>query len=313
MGRDEKIKPLEKSSEMERDEKFKLGEKWALIGVYGNVLLTVVKALAGVLAGSSAMVADAIHSASDIFASIVVFFSLKIAKRPPDEGHPYGHGKAEAISTSVVSVLLIGAGIQIIWSSITTIINNTAHTPGVLALYAAVISIVVKEAMFQYTYRVGKKINSPSTMANAWHHRSDAYSSVAALIGIGGARLGYPILDPVAGAVVALFIIKVGIEIMKDAIRQIMDTVSEQDIIDRIKEVVMKVDGIVNVKRIRARQSGPYIIVDLNIYVDPNLNIKDAHEISLQAKKAVFKNISDTFDVMIHIDPGVYENGELVN
>ena len=175
---------------------------------YSRKLFTAAKMAAGVIGHSTAMVADASHSASDIIASLVVLFSLKVAKTP-DEEHPYGHGKAESLATTLVRFLLM-AGLLIAYSAIKSIITSNVVKPGLLPLLAAILSIVVKESMFQYTYRIGEKIQSPSTVANAWHHRSDAYSSIASLIGIFGARYGILVLDPIAGIAVTVFIIKMG-------------------------------------------------------------------------------------------------------
>jgi cation diffusion facilitator family transporter len=288
---------------MNREEKFKLGEKWALIGVYGNLLLTAAKAFAGIVAGSHAMIADAIHSGTDIVSSAAVFISLRIAKKPADEGHPYGHGKAEAIATFFVAILLLGAGTEIIWNSVYVILHHAYKEPGIIALYAAILSIVVKELMFQFTYKVGKQINSAATIANAWEHRSDVVASIAALLGIIGARMRYPVLDPIAGALVALLILRMSLSITKDAITQIMDTSSEKHILEKITEVALEVEGVKNVHDVRSRSSGPYIIVDLNLCVDCSLSINEAHQISDNAREAIMSSINDVSDVLVHIDP----------
>ena len=285
------------------NEDFKAAEKWAIIGVAGNIVLTAFKAFAGIVGGSSAMVADAVHSASDIVASAVVYVSLKIAKRPADEGHPFGHGKAEAISTSIVGLMLIAAGLQIVRSAFDSISSGSLRAPGTIALIAAVFSIVVKEAMYRVTYKVGKRINSPSTMANALHHRSDAISSVATLIGIGGAILGYPIMDPIAGGVVALFILKMGYEIITDAANQIMDKSPKKDKINLIREAVLTTPGVESAHDIRVRQSGPFYLVDLDICVDKNVSLEKAHEIGDIARSNVHSAIDKIFEVRVHIDP----------
>lgn len=285
------------------DEDFKTAEKWAIIGVVGNLILTLFKAFAGIFGGSSAMVADALHSASDIIASAVVYVSLKIAKKPADEEHPFGHGKAEAISAAIVGIMLLMAGIVIIKTAYTTITGGPIEAPGIIALYAAVFSIVIKEAMYRVTYKVGKRISSPSTIANALDHRSDAFSSIATFIGIGGAILGYPIMDPIAGGIVALFILKMGYDIVVDAVNQIMDKCPEKDKVALIKEAVLNTPGVENTHGIRIRQSGPFYLVDLDICVDKNTSLDKAHEIGDIVRENVHKTIDKVSEVRVHIDP----------
>lgn len=284
-------------------EDFKTAERWAIIGVVGNIILTVFKAFAGIVGGSSAMVADAMHSASDIAASTVVYVSLKIAKMPADKDHPYGHGKAEAISSAIVGLMLVAAGFGIIKSAYEAISSGSTQTPGIIALYAAIISIVSKETMYRLTYRVGKRINSPSTIANAIDHRSDAFSSIGTFIGIGGAILGYPVMDPIAGGLVALFILKMGFDIVKDAVNQIMDRSVEQEILNKIKEAVMNTHGVKDVHDIRVRQSGPFYLVDFDICVDRNISIDEAHDICDIARSNVFGTYEKIREVRVHVDP----------
>jgi cation diffusion facilitator family transporter len=271
--------------------------------VVGNLLLTVLKALAGIFGGSSAMVADAMHSASDIIASAVVYVSLKIAKKPADEDHPFGHGKAEAISSAIVGLMLIAAGFGIIKTAYETISSGSIEAPGMIALYAAVLSIVVKEAMYRVTYKVGKKINSPSTIANAMDHRSDAFSSIATFIGIGGAILGFPIMDPIAGGLVALFILKMGYDIIVEAANQIMDKSAEEQKVALIREAVLNTPGVEGAHDIRVRQSGPFYLVDLDICVDKDVSLGKAHEIGDITRSNVYKAIDKIYEVRVHVDP----------
>lgn len=285
------------------EEDFKTAEKWAIIGVVGNLILTSFKAFAGIVGGSSAMVADAMHSASDIIASAVVYVSLKIAKKPADAEHPYGHGKAEAISAAIVGLMLIAAGFVIIKTAYNTITSGSLEAPGIIALYAAVASIVIKEAMYRVTYKVGKRINSPSTIANALDHRSDAFSSIATFVGIGGAILGYPIMDPIAGGIVALFILKMGYDIVVDAVNQIMDKSPEKEKITLITEAVLKTPGVADAHDIRVRQSGPFYLVDLDICVDKSTSLDEAHEIGDVVRNNVHKALDKIFEVRVHIDP----------
>ncbi len=293
------------ADKVKNDQDFKTAEKWAVIGVFGNIVLASFKFYAGIVGGSSAMVADAFHSASDIIASAVVYVSLKVAKKPADEKHPYGYGKAEAISTAIVGLMLLAAGFQIIKIAYDTIRSGNVEAPGMIALYAAVSSIIIKELMFRWTYKVGKRINSPSTIANAYDHRSDAFSSIATFIGIGGAILGFPVMDPIAGAIVALFILRMGYTIMVDAVHQIMDRSADKEKVNLIRESILNTPGVKSTHGIRVRQSGPFYLVDLDICVDKNVSIEKAHVIGDITRSNVFKSLDKIMEVRVHIDPHV--------
>lgn len=287
---------------------FAQGEKASIVGIVGNILLTAAKMAAGIIGHSTAMVADASHSASDIIASLVVLFSLKVAKKPPDEEHPYGHGKAESLATTLVGVFLLMAGLLIAYSAIESIITGNVVKPGLLPLLAATLSIVVKESMFQYTYRIGKKIQSPSTVANAWHHRSDAYSSIASLIGIFGARYGILVLDPIAGIAVTVFIIKMGWDITSDGIHQLMDGFSNRQIIEGVKQIINDCEGVLELRAIKARQSGPYIFFDISIGVDRKMTFEESHQVAANVKSEIKSKYDKVNDVLIHVDPVEKQN-----
>lgn len=286
-----------------KDKDFQTARYWAVVCFAGNFGLAVLKGWAGLVSNSSAMVADAVHSASDILASIFVYISLKIAQRPADKEHPYGHGRAEVISTLVVVGMLLAAGVEIIRTAITTIRHGCLHGPGNLAIYAAILSIVVNELMYQFTYRAGVKTNSPSTIANAMDNRSDAFSSIAALIGIIGAKLKYPVLDPVAGIVVALFIFKMSYGIAMDAVGQIMDESVGEAKNQEVKMLALTVNGVKNVHGIRVRRSGACFLVDLDIVVDPKITVQMAHDIGESVREMIRVHMDKVNDVRVHIDP----------
>ncbi|NDY73311.1 hypothetical protein DO021_18120 [Desulfobacter hydrogenophilus] len=285
------------------DKDFQTARYWAVVGFAGNFGLTVLKGWAGIVSNSSAMVADAVHSASDIFASVFVYISLKIAQKPPDKEHPYGHGRAEVISTLVVVGMLAAAGVEIIRTAITTIRHGCLDTPGNAAIYAAILSVIVNELMFQFTYRAGVKTNSPSTIANAMDNRSDAFSSIAALIGIIGAKLKYPVLDPVAGIVVALFIFKMSYDIAMDAVAQIMDESVGENKVQEVTKLALAVNGVNNVHGIRMRQSGAVFLVDLDIVVDPKITVQMAYDIGESVREMIRVHMDKVSDVRVHIDP----------
>ena len=286
-----------------RDKDFQIARYWALVGFAGNLGLTLLKGWAGIVSNSSAMVADAVHSASDIFASLFVYISLKIAQKPPDKEHPYGHGRAEIISTLVVMGMLAAAGVEIIRTAIATIRHGDLNAPGNAAVYAAILSVLVNELMFQFTYRAGVKTNSPSTIANAMDNRSDAFSSIAALIGIIGAKLKYPVLDPVAGIVVALFIFKMCYGIAMDAVAQIMDESAGEQKIQEVTTLALTVNGVKNVHDVRVRRSGAAFLVDLNIVVHPKITVEMAHDIAESVREIIRVHMDKVSQVRVHIDP----------
>lgn len=286
-----------------RDKDFQIARYWALVGFAGNLGLTLLKGWAGIVSNSSAMVADAVHSASDIFASLFVYISLKIAQKPPDKEHPYGHGRAEIISTLVVMGMLAAAGVEIIRTAIATIRHGDLNAPGNAAVYAAILSVLVNELMFQFTYRAGVKTNSPSTIANAMDNRSDAFSSIAALIGIIGAKLKYPVLDPVAGIVVALFIFKMCYGIAMDAVAQIMDESAGEQKIQEVTTFALTVNGVKNVHDVRVRRSGAAFLVDLNIVVHPKITVEMAHDIAESVREIIRMHMDKVSQVRVHIDP----------
>ncbi|WP_320040497.1 cation diffusion facilitator family transporter [uncultured Desulfobacter sp.] len=285
------------------DKDFQTARYWAVVGFAGNFGLAILKGWAGIVSNSSAMVADAVHSASDIFASVFVYISLKIAQKPADKEHPYGHGRAEVISTLVVVGMLAAAGVEIIRTAITTIRHGSLHAPGDLAVYVAILSVLVNELMYQFTYRAGVKTNSPSTIANAMDNRSDAFSSIAALIGIVGAKLKYPVLDPIAGIVVALFIFKMSYDIAMDAVGQIMDESVGEKKIQEVTTLALTVNGVRNVHGIRVRQSGAAFLVDLDIVVDPKITVQMAHDIGESVREMIRVQMDKVSDVRVHIDP----------
>lgn len=295
---------------MDHAQHYKEGEKVTVACIWGNVLLVLAKGAAGIIGGSKAMVADAIHSASDVLATLVVLFSIKIAKRPSDDSHHYGHGKIEPIAAMVVGLFLAVAGIYILEGAAVTIRNNSYTAPQAIALYAAIVSIAVKEAMFRWAYSVGKKLNSDSIIANAWDHRSDAYSSVGTLVGIGGSMLGrrlgihwLQILDPVAGGVVALFILKISWDIMRDSVKGLMDGAPDPEIMQKAETLAMNVEGVERVPWVKGRFMGPFLLIDMTIEVNANETVQRGHDIASQVKKCIQNSIPNVGEVLIHINP----------
>lgn len=281
------------------------------VSIAGNLLLSLFKAFAGVFAHSGAMISDAVHSASDVFSSIIVIIGIRIASREADEDHPYGHERLECVAAILLAAILFITGLSIGISAVRTIAGGNyadLESPGVLALAAAVVSIVSKEAMFWYTRFHAKRINSAALMADAWHHRSDALSSIGALIGIGGARLGYPVLDPAASLVICFFIAKAAYDIFKDAVDKMVDHSCDADTERKLAEFIRKQDGVERLDALRTRVFGTKIYVDAEIAVDGELKLKDAHEIAEQVHDRIEQNFELVKHVMVHVNPYEKQN-----
>src|SRR5690625_2930654 len=259
------------------------------IGIIVNLLLTIFKGIGGVLSGSRALLADALHSASDIVGSVVVLFAVKIANKPPDEEHPYGHGKAENIASIIVALLLIVVGIEISISSIKVFFGEIPEAPGKLALFILIISIIIKEILFYYKLWLGKKYNSSALITEAWHHRSDSLSSLAALVGIGLAIVGENLQltfliygDAIAGIIVSGIVIKVGYQLIKTSATIILEKVLDDDEVEAYLATVKAVNGVLRIDQLLARTHGSYVIIDIKISVDPNITVLKGHEIARQ-------------------------------
>lgn len=282
---------------------YKIGEQGTIVGISVNFLLLLFKAFAGIAGRSQAMLADALHTASDLMTSFAVLIGFKIAKTPPDPHHPYGHGKAESIASKIVSLTLIALGLKIVFNSFQAIFFKPLIPPRQIALWAAVGSIFVKEGLFRYTFWLGEKISSTALKSDAWHHRSDALSSIAALIGIGGARIGFPILDPLAGIVVSVFVIKAGVNIFHTAYDELMDAAPSGKLLAKIKNLAGEVRGVKGIKDIKVRKMGLELFVDMTIELDKDLSVKDSHFITAMIRRNILEHISGTKDVLIHVEP----------
>lgn len=282
----------------------------AWVGILGNIALALMKFIVGMMSNSRALIADAAHSASDIAGSFIVLIGVRAAHKPPDKDHPYGHGKAESIAAIIVSLILLYVGLEIALGSIRAIFSGVTEAPKGIALVAILISIIVKEAMFQYKYRLGKKLNSQALIANAWEHRSDVYSSVAALVGVAAAILGHYIgfttlyyMDPVAGVVVALMILKMGYNLIRDSIHSTMDHVLHEEDSQYLYDAIRMVKGVQAIDELRAREHGHYLIVDVKISVNPKITVLEGHEIALRVKTLLLGRFANIADVFVHVNP----------
>ena len=292
----------------------KVARKATLIGFFVNALLAVFKIAAGTIGKSGAMFADGIHSLSDFLTDLVVLVGIKFTEQPEDDCHNYGHGKYETLATLIISVFLFVVGFEILKSgirNISLIINDgVIESPKVIALLAAVLSIVMKEILYRYTLKVGKKIESPAVIANAWHHRSDSFSSMGTLFGIGGAIvLGekWVILDPIASVIVSVFIFKVAFEILKPAVDELLEISLNDEEKKDIVEIIVKEKEVIEYHKIRTRKIGNKAIIEFHILVDENMNIKIAHEVSNRIEKNLNERFGNDSIITVHIEPYVSE------
>jgi cation diffusion facilitator family transporter len=278
----------------------------SIVSIIVNIALSAVKLTAGIVAHSGAMISDAIHSASDVFSTIIVIVGVRISSKKEDKEHPYGHDRMECVASLILAGLLAATGLLIGWSGVQTIASGKPiAVPGVLALLAAVLSIAVKEWMYHYTIRAANRVNSGALKADAWHHRSDALSSVGALIGIAGARLGLPILDPLAEIIIALMIIKVGFDIGKDSINKMVDRSVDEKTQAAIYEAAAHHPGVVRVDDLRSRTFGANFYIDLEIAVDHTLDIQRAHAIAETLHNVLEERYPNLKHCMIHVNPDV--------
>ena len=282
----------------------KIAIKVSIISIILNCLLTLIKFISGVISKSSAMISDSVHSLSDVLSTFVVIIGVKISNKKADSDHPYGHERIECVSAIILSGMLFIIGALIGINGIKNVTNSSNLVmPGVLALIASIISIISKEAMYQYTIRVSKKINSAALKADACHHRSDALSSIGSFIGILGSRLGFKIFDPLASVIISLCIIKVSIDIFKDAIDKMVDKSCDKEVIDKVISVIEKNESVKNIDDIKTRQFGNKAYVDVEISVDENLLLKDAHKVAEEIHNSVENEINIVKHCMVHVNP----------
>ena len=281
-----------------------------VIGLVLNIILVVIKIFAGIFGKSAAVIADGIHSLSDSITDIAVIIGLRLADKPPDKGHRYGHGKIETLSALLVSLVLAGVGMKLLWSGGNTILQvlqgEALSTPGWIAVVAAAVSIIVKEWVYHYTFKIGKKINSQAVIANAWHHRSDAFSSIGVAIGVSCSILlggKWLILDPIASIIVSVLILLTAVSISRSCLAELLETSLGEEIENEIAKIANEVDGAQNAHNIRTRRIGANIAIDMHIEVDHNLLITDAHDICDQIENALKTRFGEFTFVTVHCEP----------
>ena len=284
----------------------KIAMKVSSVSIVGNIILSLFKLLVGMIAHSSAMISDAFHSASDVFSSVIVIIGVKLSSKKSDEDHPYGHERLECVAAIVLAVILLITGCFIGRDALEQIMH--AHTvefviPGKLALAAAIVSILIKEAMYWYTRHYARLIDSGALMADAWHHRSDALSSVGALIGIAGARQGYPILESVASLIICLLILKAAYEIFADAVNKMVDHSCDPETEQAIRNCVLAHEEVLGIDVFRTRVFGNRIYADIEISVDGTKTLFESHAIAEQVHNAVEQEFPKLKHIMVHVNP----------
>lgn len=271
-----------------------------------NILLSAGKMLAGLLGNSTAMISDAVHSASDVFSTIIVIIGVKISGRESDENHPYGHERLESVAAILLAVILAATGLGIGYSGLKVIHAGDASAiavPTLLPLVAAILSIAVKEAMYWYTILAANKIKSGALKADAWHHRSDALSSIGSFVGILGAKLGYPVLDPIASIIICAFILKAAYDIFMDAVGKLTDEACDSDLVENMQRCVMKMDGVLAIDDLKTRMFGNKAYVDIEIECDGNMTLFEAHAIAENVHDRIEKEFPDVKHCMVHVNP----------
>ena len=284
----------------------KTAEKVSMVSIAANLILTLFKLAAGFFAHSSAMISDAVHSASDVFSTIVVIIGIRLAAKESDKEHPYGHERMECVAAILLASVLCVTGFGIGFSAVKDIVQSGTKEfviPGALALVAAIVSIAMKEALYWYTRFYAKKIDSSALMADAWHHRSDALSSIGAFIGIGGAMLGYPVMDSIASLVIFVFIIKAAYDIFKDATDKMVDHSCDEETENEIRECALRSEEVLGIDLLQTRMFGNKVYIDLEISVNGSYDLWKAHEIAENVHDEIEKEFPKVKHIMVHVNP----------
>ncbi len=297
------ILKTKRGESLNQEERIELGNRISKVTILCNLILSLCKLSAGIIGKSSAMIADGVHSLSDITSTIAVIIGLHLANEPEDEDHPYGHEKMEPIITKVLAVILFLTALGIGYGGIQKITTAKYHTPKMIAVYAAILSIVIKEWMYHYTIKGADEIDSSALKADAWHHRSDVFSSIGTLVAIIGARLGYEILDSIASLIIAMLIIKVAVEIYLEAIKQLVDYAGDQEKVDDIRADILAVEGVKGITQLKTRVHANRLYVDVAIAVNGRLSVYEGHQIAQRVHDKVEDSNYKVKGCMVHVDP----------
>lgn len=288
-----------------RSRELSAGLRVTWVGAVVNILLTALKTLVGLSAGSQALVADGVHSLSDLFSDIIVVLGLRFGRKEADADHPYGHGRIETMAGMIVGLMLIAVAALLAYNAVSGLYEGVTRPPGVAAIVVAAASILIKEILYRYTIRVGTRIRSLALLGNAWHHRSDALSSVAVLIGVGAARINpdWAIADTLAALVVTYFVLRVGGKLVLAGAKEVVDTAPDRDILKQLEALATDVEGVEQAHDLKARYSGSDILVEIHIVVDPDITVRQGHRIADNARLKLLEAIPEVSRVLVHVDP----------
>lgn len=287
-----------------RQENYRAAQQVTKIGTVADIFLTLAKLIIGFLSHSAALVAEGLHSAADVLFDLVVLIGMHLGRKEADESHPYGHGKFESLATLLLALILLAVAAGIAIEAANRIKDPDLVPPDQLALWVAAGSMLIKELLYQYTVRVGRRIGSNIIIANAWHHRSDSIASFAALLGIAGAIAGWPMFDPIAAIGVAFFVGKVGVEIAIDSLEELTDSANaiDNEIRETITRLINEHPEVLSAHLVKARKLGPDILVDVHVVVDPFLSVTEGHQIADEVEKTLLREVPDITAVMVHVD-----------
>ena len=284
--------------------------KVSVVSIAVNILLSLLKLLAGLIAKSGAMISDAVHSASDVLSTFVVIIGVKLAGKKPDKEHPYGHERMECVASIILAAVLAVTGLGIGFKGVEKIASPDKYeiaVPGLLALIAAIVSIVIKEAMYQYTRSAARKINSGALMADAWHHRSDALSSIGSFAGILGARMGFPVLDPLASVIICVFIFKAAADIFRDAVDKMVDKSCPDEIVENMRKTILDNSDVLGIDELKTRLFGSKIYVEVEILMNASKTLVDAHQTAEEVHRSIEEHFPDVKHCMVHVNPDIQE------
>lgn len=288
----------------QQDQRYRASSRVTLAGAAVNIFLAILKIVFGIIGQSQALVADGVHSLSDLASDAVVLFAAREGSRDADEEHPYGHARFETAATVGLGILLTAVAAGIVFDAARRLLApEQLLQPGLVALIVAAVSVLAKECLYHYTARTAEKIRSNLLRANAWHHRSDAVSSIIVIVGVGGTMAGFPYLDAVAAIAVALMIAKIGWDLGWQSIRELVDTALDRERVAEIRRTIATVDGVQALHMLRSRRMGENALVDVHIQVDPTLSVSEGHQISETVRSRLIHEIDEVSDVMVHIDP----------
>ena len=275
----------------------------ATVSMATNIALTLAKAIVGILTGSTAVMADAAHSASDIFGTAVVLVGLRIGGSPPDKTHHYGHAKLESVAAKIVALVLLGTAVGLCLSAFAVLRTGQAEVPGRLAIWVTIASMIVKDRLYRYVLHASRRLESTALQAEALNHRGDAGASLAVLVGVVGAYLGYPLLDPLAGIVVAVLIAHMGVRLYVQSVRELIDEAPSEHVLAEIRQVALHTAGVISVTEVKARMTGSLALVDLKLCVNRFLTVEQGHHIASLAKQNILAQVTSVANVLVHVNP----------